>query len=48
MAFILFQGASHLHDLYPYFFKHAKDIFPHLNCIEELYKVSDLTQPPNW
>ncbi|RXG53495.1 ATP-dependent RNA helicase SUV3-like protein, mitochondrial [Armadillidium vulgare] len=41
-------NVGHIHDLYPYVYKHAKDIFPHLNCMDDLYKISDLSQPPNW
>ena len=34
--------------IYPYFLKHAHKVFPHLECIHELKKISDLTQPHNW
>lgn len=42
------QGAGHIHDIYPSFMKHAQKIFPHLNCIDDLCKISDLSCPPNW
>ncbi|KAI1711884.1 ATP-dependent RNA helicase SUV3 like protein, mitochondrial [Ditylenchus destructor] len=32
----------------PYFFAHAKKIFPHLECLRELKQKSDLTQIHNW
>lgn len=44
----IIQGSGHIHDLYPIFIKHAKKIFPHLNCLEDLCNISDLTKPPNW
>lgn len=27
---------------------HARKVFPHLDCIEELKQISDLTNPHNW
>ncbi|XP_066962711.1 ATP-dependent RNA helicase SUV3 homolog, mitochondrial [Macrobrachium rosenbergii] len=44
----IIQGAAHIHDIYPQFRKHALKTFPHLNCIDELCKISDLSTPPNW
>ncbi|XP_064466050.1 ATP-dependent RNA helicase SUPV3L1, mitochondrial-like isoform X2 [Ornithodoros turicata] len=44
----LLQGGSHVDDLFPYFLQHAKQIFPHLECMEELQKISDLRLPGNW
>lgn len=44
----IIQGAGHIHDMYPSFMKHAQKIFPHLVCMDDLYKISDLTNPPNW
>ena len=50
--YILFSdilcGARHNHDLLPYFLTHARKVFPHLECIEELKQISDLTSPPDW
>ena len=42
------QGAVHNHDIFPYFLTHAKRVFPHLDCIDDLRVISDLTDPPNW
>jgi len=44
----ILQGVVHVHDLFPYFLAHAKKVFPHLDCIDELKQISDLTDPPNW
>ncbi|XP_022598108.1 ATP-dependent RNA helicase SUPV3L1, mitochondrial [Seriola dumerili] len=41
-------GAGHLDDIYPYFMRHAKQIFPMLDCIDDLRKISDLRVPANW
>ena len=44
----ILAGASHIHDIFPYFLTHARKVFPHLECLDELKLVSDLTDPPNW
>jgi len=44
----IIQGSGHNHDLFPYFLSHAKKVFPHLDCLEDLKLISDLTDPPNW
>uniref|UniRef100_A0AAY4E5X4 ATP-dependent RNA helicase SUPV3L1, mitochondrial n=1 Tax=Denticeps clupeoides TaxID=299321 RepID=A0AAY4E5X4_9TELE len=41
-------GAGHIDDIYPYFIRHAKQIFPMLDCMEDLRKISDLRVPANW
>ena len=50
--YILFSdilaGANHNHDIFPYFLTHAKKVFPHLDCLDDLRLISDLTDPPNW
>ncbi|MEQ2292187.1 hypothetical protein AMECASPLE_020482 [Ameca splendens] len=39
---------SHIDDIYPYFMRHAKQIFPMLDCMDDLRKISDLRVPANW
>ena len=50
--YILFSdilcGSQHNHDIFPHFLTHARKVFPHLDCIDELKLISDLTNPPNW
>lgn len=41
-------GAGHIDDIYPYFMRHAKHIFPMLDCMDDLRKISDLRVPANW
>ncbi|XP_046885189.1 ATP-dependent RNA helicase SUPV3L1, mitochondrial [Hypomesus transpacificus] len=41
-------GAGHIDDIYPYFMRHAKRIFPMLDCMDDLRKISDLRVPANW
>ncbi|XP_043912215.1 LOW QUALITY PROTEIN: ATP-dependent RNA helicase SUPV3L1, mitochondrial [Protopterus annectens] len=41
-------GAGHVDDLFPYFMRHAKQIFPMLDCMDDLRKISDLRLPVNW
>ncbi|XP_004846237.1 ATP-dependent RNA helicase SUPV3L1, mitochondrial isoform X1 [Heterocephalus glaber] len=40
--------AAHVDDLFPFFLRHAKQIFPVLECKDDLRKISDLRIPPNW
>lgn len=44
----IMQGAGHIDDVFPYFLRHAKTVFPHLDCMDDLKKISDLRQPANW
>uniref|UniRef100_A0A8C9PXQ5 ATP-dependent RNA helicase SUPV3L1, mitochondrial n=1 Tax=Spermophilus dauricus TaxID=99837 RepID=A0A8C9PXQ5_SPEDA len=41
-------SAAHVDDLFPFFLRHAKQIFPVLECKDDLRKISDLRLPPNW
>ncbi|KAF3832524.1 hypothetical protein F7725_026189, partial [Dissostichus mawsoni] len=42
------SGSGHVDDIYPYFMRHAKQIFPMLDCMDDLRKISDLRVPANW
>lgn len=42
------KGSCHVDDLFPFFLNHARIVFPHLECIEELKKISDSRLPHNW
>ncbi|XP_074642459.1 ATP-dependent RNA helicase SUPV3L1, mitochondrial-like isoform X2 [Tubulanus polymorphus] len=44
----IIQGAGHVDDIFPYFLQHAKHIYPHLECMDDLRKISDLRHPANW
>lgn len=44
----LLQGAGHVDDLFPFFLHHARQVFPHLECMEELQKISDSRSPATW
>lgn len=44
----ILQGAGHVDDIFPFFLQHAKQIFPHLDCMDDLKKISDLRKPANW
>nr|CAD7443941.1 unnamed protein product [Timema bartmani] len=44
----ILQGAGHIDDIFPYFLRHSKHIFPHLECMDDLKKISDLRTPANW
>jgi hypothetical protein len=40
--------SAHATNLLPYFIEFANRIFPHLKCIEDLKKISDLRDPVFW
>ncbi|KAI0231409.1 ATP-dependent RNA helicase SUPV3L1, mitochondrial [Lamellibrachia satsuma] len=44
----ILQEAGHVDDIFPYFVQHARVMFPHLDCMEDLRKISDLRHPANW
>ncbi|XP_041972832.1 ATP-dependent RNA helicase SUV3 homolog, mitochondrial [Aricia agestis] len=44
----ILAGAGHVDDLFPYFLRHARLAFPHLDCLDDLKKISDLRTPANW
>lgn len=44
----MFYFPAHVDDLFPFFLRHAKQIFPVLECKDDLRKISDLRIPPNW
>ncbi|XP_054731967.1 ATP-dependent RNA helicase SUV3 homolog, mitochondrial [Anastrepha obliqua] len=44
----ILQNAGHVDDIFPYFLRHAKTIFPHLDCMDDLKKISDLRTPASW
>ncbi|KAG9485066.1 hypothetical protein GDO78_008267 [Eleutherodactylus coqui] len=41
-------SVGHMDDIFPFFMRHAKQVFPMLDCIDDLRKISDLRLPPNW
>ncbi|KAB1271071.1 ATP-dependent RNA helicase SUPV3L1; mitochondrial [Camelus dromedarius] len=45
---LYFNELAHVDDLFPFFLRHAKQIFPVLDCKDDLRKISDLRIPPNW
>ena len=40
--------ADHVDSIFPFFMQHARIVFPHLECIDELRHISNLTTPVNW
>ncbi|XP_036359035.1 ATP-dependent RNA helicase SUV3 homolog, mitochondrial-like [Octopus sinensis] len=44
----IIHGAGHVNDIFPYFLQHAREVFPHLVCMDDLKKISDLRLPANW
>ena len=45
---VLTGSPGHIDDIFPYFMLHAKQIFPMLDCMDDLRKISDLRVPANW
>uniref|UniRef100_A0A8C4ELK0 ATP-dependent RNA helicase SUPV3L1, mitochondrial n=1 Tax=Dicentrarchus labrax TaxID=13489 RepID=A0A8C4ELK0_DICLA len=48
ISFRKYKMLCHIDDIYPYFLRHAKQIFPMLDCMDDLRKISDLRVPANW
>lgn len=44
----ILQGAGNVTDILPFFLRYSKQIFPHLDCMEDLKQISDLRNPANW
>nr|CAG4641492.1 EOG090X01V1 [Eurycercus lamellatus] len=44
----IIAGASHVDSLLPFFLRHSRQVFPHLDCLEDLKHISDLRLPANW
>lgn len=44
----ILQGVGHEDDIFPYFLRYAKQMYPHLECMDELRQISDLRTPANW
>lgn len=44
----ILQDAGNVTDIFPYFLQHAKQMFPHIDCIDDLKKISDLRSPASW
>ena len=44
----ILSGVGHVTDILPYFMRHARRIFPHLECIDDLRHISDIRLPANW
>uniref|UniRef100_A0A8R1HXG4 Suv3_N domain-containing protein n=1 Tax=Caenorhabditis japonica TaxID=281687 RepID=A0A8R1HXG4_CAEJA len=42
------KGGKDCEMLYPFFLDHSKQVFPHLEAMDDLRIISDLTQPHNW
>lgn len=42
------RGNGSVDDLLPHFMKHARKVYPHLDCMDDLKQISDLRLPHNW
>ncbi|XP_076172013.1 suv3 RNA helicase [Ptiloglossa arizonensis] len=40
--------AANVSDIFPYFLRYAKEMYPHIDCLDDLKRISDLRHPPNW
>lgn len=41
----IIEGRAHVSDFFPHFLSHSREAFPHLECQEELKKISNLGLP---
>lgn len=46
--FDVINNVANVDELFPYFLKYSHDIFPHLRCMNDLKKASDLSDPSTW
>lgn len=44
----ILQGAGNVTDILPFFLRHARQMFPHLECMNDLKQISDLRNPATW
>uniref|UniRef100_T1IGF0 ATP-dependent RNA helicase SUV3 homolog, mitochondrial n=1 Tax=Rhodnius prolixus TaxID=13249 RepID=T1IGF0_RHOPR len=44
----ILMKAANITDIFPFFMRHTRLMFPHLECMDDLKKISDLTFPPSW
>ena len=44
----ILQGHGNIVDIFPYFLRHAKQMFPHIDCLDDLKHIGDLRSPANW
>uniref|UniRef100_A0A914V392 ATP-dependent RNA helicase SUV3 homolog, mitochondrial n=1 Tax=Plectus sambesii TaxID=2011161 RepID=A0A914V392_9BILA len=44
----MLKGGGQSTDIFPYFLQHARKVFPHLDCLDDLRSISDLTRPYLW
>ncbi|KAI0990196.1 hypothetical protein GJ496_011982, partial [Pomphorhynchus laevis] len=44
---MLLSEAGNCSDILPYFIKHSREVFPHMLCLDDLKKISDLQNPPD-
>lgn len=44
----IIQGSGNITDIFPYFLNHARQMYPHIDCLDELKKISDLRNPLYW
>ena len=44
----IIHDAGNVSDILPYFLRHTKMMYPHLECMDDLKKISDLRRPANW
>lgn len=44
----IINNARNILDIYPYFLNYVKKMYPHIECLDELKKISDLRNPSKW
>ncbi|XP_054009082.1 ATP-dependent RNA helicase SUV3 homolog, mitochondrial [Hylaeus anthracinus] len=44
----IIHGAGNITDIFPYFIRFTKQLYPHIECLDDLKKISDLRHPPTW
>lgn len=44
----ILKNAANVTDIFPYFLRFAKKMYPHIECLDDLKKIGDLRTPANW
>ncbi|XP_076249132.1 suv3 RNA helicase isoform X2 [Calliopsis andreniformis] len=44
----IIHGVGNIVDIFPYFLRYVKQVYPHVDCLDDLKKISDLRDPPSW
>ncbi|XP_076220811.1 suv3 RNA helicase isoform X2 [Nomia melanderi] len=44
----IIKSNGNVTDIFPYFLRYTKQLYPHIDCMDDLKKISDLRNPTSW